>query len=64
MLGFGLGFGFRIGLGRDDLDDHFRWLQPIDLGLGLLCISHLDHQRRVLAHERGDLDKDKKSFWF
>ena len=29
-----------VGLGsnRDDLDDHFRWLQPIDLNLDLMGI--------------------------
>ena len=48
-LGFGLGFGLGLGLGlklglrqalglgssRDDLDDHFRRLQPTDLNLDL-----------------------------
>ena len=54
-LGFGSRFGLRLGLGLvlglgsswDDLDDHFRWLQPNDLNLDLLGITHLDHKSRV-----------------
>ena len=46
-FGFGSGSGFGFGLGWDDLDDHFRWLQPIDLNLDLLGAAHLDHESRV-----------------
>ena len=37
----------RVGSSRDDLDDHFRRLQPIDLNLDLLGTTHLDHESRV-----------------
>ena len=48
-LGLGLGLGLVLGLGssREDLDDHFRRLQPIDLNLELLGTTHLDHESRV-----------------
>ena len=56
-LGFGLGLGLSLGSGlglvlglgssRDDLDDHFGRLQPIDLDLDLLGAAHLDHESRV-----------------
>ena len=32
----------------DDYDDHFRRLQPSDLNLEILGITHLDHESRVL----------------
>ena len=53
MLGLGLGLGLRLGLvlglgsSRNDLDDHYRWLQPIDLNLDLLGIAHLDNESSV-----------------
>ena len=48
-LGLGLGFGLVLGLGSgwDDLDDHFRRLQPIDLNLDILGTTHLIHENRV-----------------
>ena len=58
-LGLGLGLGLVLGLrlgkvlvlglwsSRDDLDDHFRLLQPINLNLELLGITLLDHESRV-----------------
>ena len=44
-----LGVGLVLGLktSRDDSDDHFRRLQPIDLNLDLLGITHLDYDSRV-----------------
>ena len=36
---------------RDDLDDYFRRLQPNDLNLDLLGITHLDHESEVTKHK-------------
>ena len=64
-LGFGLGLGLVLGLGssRDDLDDHFRRLQPIDLNLDLLGTTHLDHESRVQFHSdsRDRINKQVKN---
>ena len=38
----------RFKPGYHDLD-HFRWLQPINLNLDLLGITHLDHESRVCS---------------
>ena len=52
-LGLGLGFGLVLGLGSgwDDLDDHFRWLQPIDINLHLLSITQSHHKNRMAEHK-------------
>ena len=47
IVGDGLELASGLGSSRDDLDDHFRRFQPIDLNLDLLGITHLDHESRV-----------------
>mgnify|MGYP002803401314 CR=1 FL=1 len=46
-LRLGLGLGLGLGSSRDDLDHHFRRLQPIDLNLDLVGTTHLDHESRL-----------------
>ena len=57
-LRFGLGLGLRLGLvlglgsNQDDLVDHFRRLQSINLNLDLLGITHLDYEGRVIVRHK------------
>ena len=50
MLGLGLGLGLVLGLrsSRDDIDDHLRRLQPIDLNSDMLGITYLNHESGVI----------------
>ena len=48
MLGLRLGLVLGLGSSWDDLDDHLRRLQPIDLNLDLLGTTHLDDEGRVV----------------
>ena len=40
----------RVRVKPDDLDDHPRRLQPIDLNLDLLGITHLVHESRLMTY--------------
>ena len=63
-LGLGLGLRLRLGLrlvlwlglSWDDLDDHFRRLQPTDPNSNLPGITHLDQESRVSDHYPLDSD--------
>ena len=44
---------------RYDLDDHFKWLQPIALNLDLSGTTHLDHERQVRIAQVQELQNHK-----
>ena len=54
-LGSGFGLGFGLGSSLGDLDDHFRWLEPIDLNLDPLGITHLDHESIAWCNSHASL---------